>query len=72
MKITNGKIIAKITSKKGSEIASVYRDVTHLVDNCVLVNPLKVEIKVNSLVDGDMIINRDGLNTFIITDIRKE
>lgn len=68
MKVTKGKILAKITSKKGSTLASIYRDSGHLVDNCVLVNPLNLDIEVNSLVDGDMIINQNGLNTFIITN----
>lgn len=70
MKVVNGKIIAKTMSKKGSTLVSVYRDAEHLVDNCVLVNPLNLEINVNKNVDGDIIFNTHCLNTFILTSIK--
>lgn len=70
MKVTNANIIACMTSKKGSQLVSIFRDSQHLVDNCVLVNPTNKEVKVNTRVDGDMIFNNSGLNTFIVTDIK--
>ena len=67
--IYSGKIISKMVSKKGSTLVSCFRSFDRLVDNCVVSNPLNLEIKANDTVKGDMIFNNNGLNTLIVTEI---
>ena len=68
--IYTGKVISKFISKKGSTLCSIFKDENHLVDNCVVSNPLKLDIKVGSIVEGQMIFNRDSINTFVLTEIK--
>lgn len=65
----NGKVIAKMNSKKGSTLVSCFRSSDRLVDNCVLSNPLNLEVNVNDNVKGEMVFNNGGLNTLILTEI---
>ncbi len=67
----NVKVISKAVSKKGSILVSLFRSSDKLVDNCVVSNPLKLEVNANDLVNGEMIFNNDGLNTFVLTDVIK-
>lgn len=71
MKVNNATIVAMATSKKGTALVSLFRDSAHLVDNCILVNPMGRSVTVNNRVDGEMMFSNNGLNTFILTDIKK-
>lgn len=70
--IYNGKVISKCVSKKGSILVSCFRSSDRLVDNSVLSNPLNLDVKVNDEIKGEMIINNNGLNTLIVTEIIKK